>query len=296
MAQTAYDYSIANDTLNGKVAPDKLRDQIQDSSIVTALDGIITDSATDLLRVIFKDALSVGDETILDTVVADHDGIPYPPAMDVSVTNFATLEDPDHEIQRVIVQPARTGYYMCNRDIRLNTAIHDAADSFADAKVDPTTNVLGTWDEVTHVGCFKLDGGNYVQCADQADADTNAVLSVWDYLANDQTPAKNPIDYDLKGGVFFIDSALADDADKWKHQMYVMMAPNIPASMGGRVTFFDGYMWPYRGTRMDSINTMAREMNPYVTPEAARVRVWIYYPAGVKLQHVMRIITFRKVF
>lgn len=297
MAQTAYDYSIANDTLNGKVAPDKLRDQIRDSAIVTALEGIITDEGTDLLQIIFKDSLSAGDKVILDGVVAAHDGIPYPPSMDVSVTNFATLEDPDHGVQRVIVQPARTGYFMCNRDIRMRTSIFDPADSYEDLKTNPATNELTDWGEVTQVGCFKSDGADgYVSCDDQADADANAVLSVWDYLANDQTPAKNPIDIDLKGGVFYIDDALQADVDKWKHHLYVMMAPNIPASMGGQVTFFDAYMYPFRGNKMDSINTMARTLDPSVTPEAARIRVWVYYPAGVKLEHVMRIVTFRNVF
>jgi hypothetical protein len=296
MAETNYDYSIANDTLNGKVAPDKLRDQIQDSTIVTALAGIITDQAADLLRIIFKDALDAEDQITLTAVVAAHDGVPYPPAMDVSVTNFSTIDDPEREVQRVIVQPGRTGYYMCDRDIRVSTSIYEAADSFEDLKVNPADNKRIDWGEVSHVGCFKLDSGDYVLCTSQADADANAVLSVWDYIANDQTQDDDPVDIDLKGGTFYIDSTLADDADKWKHQIYAMLAPNIPAAMGGQIVIFDGYMWPYRGCRMETINTMGLKIDPSQSVEAARLRVWIYHPAGVKLNHVLRLITFRTSF
>lgn len=73
MAETTYTYSIAGDTLNGAVALVKLQKEIKNSAIVIALKEI--NSGGDDLDVVFKDALSAGDETILDGIITAHDGI-----------------------------------------------------------------------------------------------------------------------------------------------------------------------------------------------------------------------------
>ena len=79
MAATKYTYSISTDftgLLSGYDVPatDKLESEIQTSAIVTALDYINTSG--DDCDIWFKDALSAGDETILDGLVAAHDGVP----------------------------------------------------------------------------------------------------------------------------------------------------------------------------------------------------------------------------
>lgn len=76
MAQTKYTYSIANDTANAILAADALKDEIGSSSIITALDYI--SAFGDILEVYMKDALSAGDKTTLDLVVAAHPGVPLP--------------------------------------------------------------------------------------------------------------------------------------------------------------------------------------------------------------------------
>jgi hypothetical protein len=58
---------------NGKVDPTSLTNEIQLSSIVTALDHIDTNTACDIW---FKDVLSASDKTTLDTVVSLHQGNP----------------------------------------------------------------------------------------------------------------------------------------------------------------------------------------------------------------------------
>jgi len=75
MAATKYTYSISGDFPNAKVATDKLSDQIEASSIATALDCINTHG--DDCDIWFEDALSGADQTTLDGVVAAHDGEPY---------------------------------------------------------------------------------------------------------------------------------------------------------------------------------------------------------------------------
>ena len=76
MAATKYTYSISGDFPNAKVCPDRLRDEIRASAIVTALQSILTSG--DDCDIWFKDALSAGDVTILDGIVAAHSGAALP--------------------------------------------------------------------------------------------------------------------------------------------------------------------------------------------------------------------------
>lgn len=69
-----YTYSIAGDTLNDKVSGGRLKPEIEASSITIALDMINTKG--DILDIIFKAALSAGEETTLDGLVAAHSGEP----------------------------------------------------------------------------------------------------------------------------------------------------------------------------------------------------------------------------
>jgi hypothetical protein len=66
MSTTTYTYSIASDIVAGKCDLAQLVSEIQNSAIVTALDYDLTKITGDVLDVVFKDALSTGDKTILD--------------------------------------------------------------------------------------------------------------------------------------------------------------------------------------------------------------------------------------
>ncbi|MHC4618504.1 MAG: hypothetical protein ACYTEQ_12215 [Planctomycetota bacterium] len=74
MAATKYTYSISGDTANGIVNSSSLNAEIDASAIVTSLSYIETSG--NVLDIWFVDALSGGDETILDGVVAAHTGEP----------------------------------------------------------------------------------------------------------------------------------------------------------------------------------------------------------------------------
>jgi len=87
MAATKYTYSIASDFLNAKVDTTKLSTEVQASAIVTAYD--YTQTNEDVCDIWFKDALSTGDETILDGLVAAHDGIALPS----DVINVSSVQD-----------------------------------------------------------------------------------------------------------------------------------------------------------------------------------------------------------
>jgi hypothetical protein len=90
MAATNYTYSIATDTANAAVHTRSLDEAIRTSAIVTALDGLTTGG--DVLTVKMKDALSGGDETILDGLISAHTGVvtvaPAPPVTPNGVPLF----------------------------------------------------------------------------------------------------------------------------------------------------------------------------------------------------------------
>jgi len=73
---TTYTYSIQNDFPNHRVEPTRLSQEIQASSIVTALLRI--DTSGDDCNITFTDVLSAADKTTLDGVVAAHSGDPLP--------------------------------------------------------------------------------------------------------------------------------------------------------------------------------------------------------------------------
>jgi len=91
MSATKYAYSIQNDFPNHKVATDRLLSEVRESAIITAVDYVNTSG--DDCDVWFKDALSVGDETVLDGLVAAHSGEPLPENIPTVITTGRTAGD-----------------------------------------------------------------------------------------------------------------------------------------------------------------------------------------------------------
>jgi hypothetical protein len=78
-----------------KPNPDRLKDEIQKSAIVTAFDHIDTDDGAQLCDIWFKDALSAGDQTLLDGIVATHSGEPLTPPQEPLAVKIQDVEDLD---------------------------------------------------------------------------------------------------------------------------------------------------------------------------------------------------------
>jgi len=163
--------------------------------------------------------------------------------------------------------------------------------SLEDLKVDPATNLRSEWLELTQVGCFKLDGGAYVQVASQAEADTDAVLSVWSYRGVHQSTGLPQI-VELRDGHLIVDAATSDNL---AHQGYAIAAPSIPAAYGGSITQFDAYLKYFAGKELGATSPQAKALDPNGPGGFAggELRVYIYYPAGEKLNHVLRLVTYR---
>jgi hypothetical protein len=73
MPDTTYNYSIT-DTLNSKVDAEHLKSEVDTSDIVTACRKVSVSSGQ--INIVFKDVLVSGDESILTTLVNNHDGTP----------------------------------------------------------------------------------------------------------------------------------------------------------------------------------------------------------------------------
>jgi hypothetical protein len=107
MAATKYTYSVSGDFPNQKVDVNRLTKEIRESAIVTALDYI--DVSGDDCDIWFKDALSGGDQTILDGIVAAHSGEPLPDAAK-PVTIEGSRFDSDGK-QVIVPTPAPAGSF-----------------------------------------------------------------------------------------------------------------------------------------------------------------------------------------
>lgn len=114
MPETSYTYSIASDFPATGLNVDGLKDDIQKSAIVTALERI--DVLGDACSIVFKDALSSGDKTLLDNdtsgpaggIIAAHSGKP-PASMVTDGVHLVTSKgNPVQEAgDRPIFSPAR---------------------------------------------------------------------------------------------------------------------------------------------------------------------------------------------
>ena len=198
-------------------------------------------------------------------------------------------------VLRAAPQSCSPGYYLCSRDFLVRTSIV-GDDSFEDLYVDPNDNIRKSWGEMTAYSpnarsAYKLVDGVYVEVDDQADADANATMSIWQYQPLSRITGE-PIKIEIIGGCFDVDDNLVEP--KLDHQMYIVLAPDIPLSMGGQHPFFDGYLKPFEGGTKQCMNSLASGLDPAVSPAAAIVRLWCYYPAGAKQNHIVRFTTYRQ--
>lgn len=107
MPETTYTYSIANDTLNGAADAGRLKLEYEQSAIVIALDHIdIGLSGADNIDVVCKDALSGGDQTLLNGIIAAHTGevLASGPAVDADGNLYTKLKGGDTQIGMQAVQ------------------------------------------------------------------------------------------------------------------------------------------------------------------------------------------------
>lgn len=268
--------SLAAD-FGGTIAPGRLRDEINANQIITIHCAGVTVTG-DVVSISFLAPLSTSELAELDIVIYSHDG--------TTPEDIDTAKDQEGRLL-VKVQPATSSYDMVDRDILLRTATMGTG-AVEDLKVDLATMIETPWGECAHVGCYKADGS---ACLDQAEADVSAVLSVYDYQAIDQSesPPSTPIQYELRDGGIIIDPAIPQ-AERTSHRVYAVIAPGIPASMGGSVRTFDGYL----ASDLAAKSPVAKLLDPTLNAAASVIRIFIFHPAGAKREHLLRLVTYRE--
>jgi len=163
MAATKYTYSVSGDTANGAVSSDSLATEIATSAIVIALDYIAVTG--DVLDVWMKDALSGGDETILDGLVAAHTGVA--PVVDPDPVTLSNISQTSDKFLKVTQEPREgqaINFYspnMCNRTTWYEGCTQVSQFTLTDSGDHITYNTNGThpgpWIDVYHGKIFNED-------------------------------------------------------------------------------------------------------------------------------------------
>lgn len=190
-----------------------------------------------------------------------------------------------------IPKPSSYSLVMCDRDFRVNTCIMDPTAAMQDLKMNTQTNKEENWNELSLVGVYKDVAGTMTLCADQADADVNGVLSVWDYHAKS---GGQPILYEMRDGMLYVDPTLPP-GQEFDHRAYAVVAPTIPGAYGGSIAVFDAYLGANPDNEIAALSPQATVLDPtgpYSTA-VSTLRLYIVHPAGSKLSHVLRLVTYR---
>lgn len=206
--------------------------------------------------------------------------------LDPAKTSIYEAKDDDS----ITVRAQTDGYQMCDRDIKVTTNKVTTATSVEDKRMDVTTLKEVDWDEMVLVGVYKDVSGTMTLCSDQADADANGILSIWDYCAKDQSDGTTHIDYEIKDGALVADPSILA-ADKWKHKVYAVAAPD--AGQPNYVRLFDGYAPAHPSGSIDAKSPDAKHIEPTVPGVTNVIRVYIVHPIGESHEHVLRIVTYR---
>jgi hypothetical protein len=278
---TNYTYSLTTDFPDDAINSAKFASEIGTSTIITALDRI--DVNGDDVDVWFKDALSAGDETVLDGLPAVHDNTSSV-LQPVLTGDGVTLSVP---------QPQKIGYEMCDRDLKFITCKITQATAVEDLKVNPTTLKEESWagPELALIGVFKDGTPNMAACTDQTDADTNGVLSVFEYKAYDQADGTTQIPYNIRSGAIVHDPAIPA-GERFAHRAYVVAVPGLGQSY--MVRLFDGYLTAHPENMLDVESPQAKMLDPTPYPGVANViRIYVYHPQGQSNAHVLWLLTYR---
>ncbi len=153
MAEMKYTYSISADFPNQKVAPDRLLEEVRDSSITVAVDYINTSG--DDCDVWFKDELSAGDKTVLDGLVAVHSGEPLPiPAPPESPSGVPLVEPQPREGSSLVV----VTHNWCDKTTWFSQSNRITGETLADSGDGLTFgSANANWIDLTHGKHYRED-------------------------------------------------------------------------------------------------------------------------------------------
>lgn len=214
-----YDYT------KSPVEPTRLEQEIDASSIVTALDHITTVGSD--LAIFFKAALSGDDKATLDSIVSAHTGAP------LSYPTLVTLNAPGDSDNSPIFRPktTRTGWHFEPRSLDWWTSKFK---SLYNRKYDTATVAGGTDIGDATMRFFDSSNTELTQGDSESDSDfqtrltANCVMTWMDWEPH--------YDYDIVGMFFQIRNPSADPPAYF----WLIIAPDIPANLGGSIPLCNG--------------------------------------------------------
>lgn len=280
-----FQYAINADGLfpNKRVDVPRFTQEIRDSDLILiALDSVAI--AGDNCVIVFKDDLPLDQLLALEALIFAHTGDPIPAALPKLT---------DDGVAYTVQQPQTVSYEMCDRDLKIITCKVEQATAVEDLKLNPITLKEENWlgPELSLIGVYKNDGDNMALCSDQADADANGVLSVFEYKAFNQTDGTTQIPYNIRSGALVRDPAI-QASERFDHRAYVIAVPGLGSNYFVRL--FDGYLAAHPDGLLDVESPQAKLLNPSIYPGVSNaVRIYIKHPQGQSNSHVLWLLTYR---
>lgn len=253
---------------------DRLTKEIGESAIITALDRIETGSGTDVWM---KDALTGGDETILNALVVAHVNEPLP---DNQVKPVSIIQaDPDTGGLLLTPKFAPTSWHQQYFETEFETS-NSGSDSIHEK--DWLNEDLG----FSSLKFYKVVNGEEVECSDQTDIDANCIRTDLLWMP--------PFDYSIKSGWIAQKSVPETNMYVWA------LGADLDADYGGpQAVFAEGginltYVDARTRAGLDGVSaTVLYYAHPQLGPGAGtnRIRFVVRHGAGIKhrIQAVLEI-------
>jgi hypothetical protein len=199
--------------------PDRLKLEIETSSITVALSHITTLSSPPETKIHFKAELSSEDATALDDIVSNHSNEPLPQE------NLVKLDAP-HDAEKSPILRTKTtspGWHYAPRFITGTTGIAGSLHNSNHGEQDIGDATLRFWD---------ASGDEILQGEDddatfQVTLDNNCVCTTIDWQA--------AYDIDIRGA-----SLLTGDKPSVPVWGHAIVAPDLPVEFGGPVAYTEG--------------------------------------------------------
>jgi len=246
------------------VVAQRLADEISSSAIATALD-YVTVVGAETINLYFKAALSEGDVTILDGIVAAHVPTPIP-----DTATIVTMEGPKDSdgalLQRIKL--TRSGWHY---EPRLVSWFTNTAGSLHNRKPDGFSVNGGTDYGDAVIKFYDNTGTALTKGAEESDVDFqtrldgNCTCTIVDWQSTH--------DMEVLGGML----RLAENQEKNAYA-WLVVAPDLPAQYGGNVPFMTGglalgMIQEYSLTEFDGRTAKLLTYDPVYKTNKIRVKV-----------------------
>jgi len=170
MAETTYSYSLSSDFPDGAINAEKLEDEIYTSAITRSLSRI--DVSGDDVDIVFNDALTTADQTVLDAdttgpaggLIAAHDNSATSVPSEVTISNAHFSSTKNIKVEVEPREGVGKNFYspnMCDRTTWYENSTTVTEFSMTDSGDQTTWNTNGThpgpWVDLTHGKIFCED-------------------------------------------------------------------------------------------------------------------------------------------